>query len=87
MVPFGIGGEWYPSVGYIISPITISQWERNKYLDMSDFVDNVCSNGEFLNLVNHIYSHQVEEEKYSKEEIIAKYKEFIEAMYSANKKN
>ena len=84
MVPFGIGGEWYPSIGYIISPITISQWESTKHLEVSDFVDNVCSSEEFLNLVNHIYLHQVEDKKYSKDEIIKSYKKFIKEMYIAN---
>jgi len=86
LVPFGIGGVWYPSIGYIISPITISQWECIKHLEVSDFVNNVCSSEEFLNLVNHIYLHQVENEKYSKEEIVKSYKEFIKEMYVANKK-
>lgn len=86
LVPVGIGGDWYPSIGYIISPITISQWECIKHLEVSDFVNSVCSSEEFLNLVNHIYLHQVEKEKYSKEEIIKSYKKFIEEMYVANKK-
>ena len=34
----------------------------------------------------HIYLHQVEKEKYSKEKIIKTYKEFMEEMYIVNKR-
>lgn len=82
MVPFGIGGEWYHSVGYIISPVTMKQWEHNKHLEREAFVDLICESDEFLNLIEHVYLHQIEEEKYSKEEIAQKYKEFIGEMHS-----
>lgn len=87
MVPFGIDGEWYHSIGYIISPVTIHQWERNKHLEVDAFVDLVCTSDEFINMVNHVYLYQIEKEKYSKEEIIKKYRDFIREMYTNNKKN
>lgn len=86
-VPFGIDGEWYHSIGYIISPVTISQWESNKHLGAGDFVDSVCAGEEFINLVDYVYLHQIEEKKYSKEEITNHYKGFIEEIYTINKKN
>lgn len=61
MVPFGIGGEWYHSVGYIISPVTMKQWEYNKHLERANFVDLICESDEFLNLIEHVYLHQIEE--------------------------
>lgn len=85
-VPFGIDGEWYHSIGYIISPVTIPQWKSNKHLEPDAFVDSVCAGDEFRNLVNHVYSHQVEEKKYSEEEIISCYKGFLKEIYTINKK-
>jgi len=87
IVPFGIAGEWYPSIGYIISPVTISQWESTGHLKVDDFVNDICSREEFSNLVNHVYVHQADEKKYSKEEIIKTYEKLIEDMYIAKKKN
>lgn len=84
-VPFGIDGEWYPSVGYTISPVTIKQWKNNKHLKKSEFTDVICASEEFSNLVNYVYDHQLEENKYSKKEINEKYKELIGKMYDANK--
>ena len=82
MVPFGIGGEWYYSIRYIISPVTIKQWECNKHLDENAFVSLVCASDEFINLINHVYNYQIEKGKYTKEEITEKYREFIGEMYS-----
>lgn len=87
LVPFGITGEWYPSIGYIISPVTIPQWKSSGHLEVDDFVSNICSGEEFLNLVNHVYAHQIEKEKYSREDIIKNYKKLIKDIYTANKKN
>ena len=81
-VPVGVGGERFNSEGYIISPITIKQWESNKHLGISAFTDLICANEEFLNLVEYVYIHQVEKGKYSKDEIINRYRDFIEEMYS-----
>lgn len=86
-VPFGIFGEWHSSIGYIVSPITICQWESTEHLKMDDFVSKICSTEEFSNLVNHVQANQIEEAKYSKEEIIKRYKKLMRDMYSANKKN
>jgi hypothetical protein len=85
VVPFGIEGEWDNGIGYIISPVTTKQWESNKHLERNAFVDWICDSDEFLNLVDHVYAHQVEKDKYSKEEISKKYREFIEEMYSNSK--
>lgn len=85
LVPFGIDGEWYHSIGYIISPVTIKQWESNKHLDKNNFVDLICFSDEFLNLVNYVYDHQIEKNKYSKEKILNRYREFIEEMYLISK--
>ena len=85
LVPFGIDGEWRRSIGYIISPFTIKQWESNKHLERNAFVELICTSDEFLNLVDHVYAHQVEEDKYTKEEILKRYREFIEGMYSNSK--
>ncbi len=85
MVPFGIAGEWY-YIGYIISPITIYQWESARHLKEDDFVSDICSREEFLNLVNHVYAHQIEGKKYSKEEIIKNYEKLIKDMYEINKR-
>lgn len=87
IVPFGIAGEWYPSIGYIISPVTISQWQSTGHLKVDDFVNDICSREEFSNLVNYVYVHQADEKKYSKEEIIKTYEKLIEDMYIAKKKN
>ena len=85
MVPFGIAGEWY-YIGYIISPITIYQWESARHLKKDDFVSDICSREEFLNLVNHVYAHQIEGEKHSKEKIIKNYKKLIKDMYEINQR-
>ena len=85
-VPFGIEGEWFSGAGYIISPITISQWESIGHLEVDDFVSNICSREDFSNLVNHVYEHPIEKNKYSKEEIKECYEEFIRDIYKENKK-
>jgi len=87
MVPFGIGGEHYSSVGYIISPITISQWESFGHLEINDFITHICSGEEFLNLVNHVYNYQIEKCKYSEEEIKKNYEKIVRDIYVSNKKN
>lgn len=83
-IPFGIDGKWYRSVGYIISPVTIKQWEDNKHLEIDEFVDLICAYDEFSNLVKHVYDHQLEQGKYSEGEIADKYREFIREIYIAN---
>lgn len=81
LVPFGIDGEWYHSTGYIISPITITQWENNKHLDEEAFLNLICASEEFKGVVEHVYLHQVEANKYSKEEVESKYREFVREIY------
>lgn len=85
-VPFGIDGEWLSGAGFIISPITVSQWESIGHLEVDDFVSNICSREDFSNLVNHVYEHPIGKNKYSKEEIKECYEEFIRDIYKENKK-
>lgn len=84
-IPFGVGGEWYSSAGNVISPITVPQWENAKHLEKDKFVEHLCSKEEFFKLVDYVNANQVEEGKYSKEEIIGKYKDFLKDIYIANK--
>ena len=85
-MPFGIDGEWFNREGCIISPVTIKQWESNKHLEKSAFTDLICGSDEFLNLVEYVYAYQIEEDKYSKDEISKRYREFIEEIYSNSKR-
>ncbi len=82
IVPFGIDGEWFNRVGCIISPVTIKQWESNKHFEKSVFTDLICGSDEFLKLVEHVYVHQIEKDRYSKVEISKRYREFVEDLYS-----
>lgn len=81
LVPFGIVGEWYHGTGYIISPITIAQWEQNKHMKEDDFVNLICTSKEFGELINHVYVHQVEENKFSEKEVESKYEELVREIY------
>ena len=81
MVPFGIDGEWYRCSGYIISPFTVKQWKNNKHLDEEKFVEFICKSDEFSNLVDHVFVHQLENDKFTKEAIENKYRKFIREMY------
>lgn len=89
LVPFGIYGEEYSSIGYIISPFTLAQWNENKCLSVDKFTEVICESMEFQNLLNHTYEHQIKDRKNSKEVIKGKYIELIRELYSysANKHN
>lgn len=84
MVPFGVDGEWYPSIGYIIAPFTIEQWENNKHLPADKFEKTICESKEFQNLINHTYEHQVQSGKHSKEDIRKRYIDLIRELYNSN---
>lgn len=86
-VPFGIGGMRYSGIGYIISPVTIKQWEVNKYLKEDVFVETICSCQEFSNLLDYVYEHQREAGKYSKQKIKEEYERFIREMYRIMKED
>lgn len=86
-MPFGIYRDWRSSLGYIISPITIPQWEYFKNLELDDVINNICSKEEFINLVDYVYENQFELGNYTKEEITDSYKLFIEDLYKTNKNN
>lgn len=89
-VPFGVGGVSYSETGYIISPITINQWETNKYLKEDQFVEVICSCKEFSNLLNYVYENQLgqpEGGKYTKQKIKEGYESFIREMYRIMKED
>ena len=87
-IPFGIMGErYYPSIGYIISPVTIKQWEDYKQLGADRLVEIISSCLEFSSLVDYVYEHQLKKGKYSKEEIRKCYKEFMREMYEICKED
>lgn len=81
MVPFGIDGEWYQSIGYIIAPFTIEQWENNKHLSSDGFQKAICESKAFQNLINHTFEHQLQSGKHSKEDIREKYIDLIRELY------
>lgn len=81
MVPFGIDGEWYQSIGYIIAPFTIEQWENNKHLSSDGFEKAICESKAFQNLINHTFEHQLQSGKHSKEDIREKYINLIRELY------
>lgn len=81
LVPFGVDGEWYPSIGYIIAPFSIEQWENNKHLPIDEFEQVICESKEFQNLINHTYEHQIQNVKNSKEDIRKRYIELIRELY------
>lgn len=86
-IPFGMGGMEYSNAGYIISPITIKQWDNNKHLEEDKFVEVICSCKEFSNLLDYVYEHQLEAGKYSKQKIKESYESFIREMYRIMKED
>ena len=80
-VPFGVDGEWYPSIGYIIAPFSIEQWENNKHLPIDEFEQKICDSIEFQNLINHTYEYQIQNLKNSKETIRKRYIDLIRELY------
>lgn len=86
-VPFGIAGIEYSKTGYIISPVTINQWDDNKHLEEEAFIETICSSKEFENLVDHVYRYPFEKDKYYKKDIGEKYKEFTREIYRIMKED
>ena len=86
-VPLGTGGVRYSDMRYIISPITIKQWDNNKHLEEDKFVEVICSCKEFSNLLDYVYEHQLEAGKYSKQKIKESYESFIREMYRIMKED
>lgn len=86
-VPFGLGGIGYSDMRYIISPITIKQWDNNKHLEEDKFVEAICSCKEFSNLLDYVYEHQLEAGKYSKQKIKEEYERFTREMYRIMKED
>lgn len=86
-VPLGLGGIGYSDGRYIISPITIKQWDNNKHLEEDKFVEVICSCKEFSNLLDYVYEHQLEAGKYSKQKIKESYESFIREMYRIMKED
>lgn len=80
-MPDGIKGEWDPGTGYIISPITIIQWKQYNSQECDAFVDLVCVDFDFSNLIDYVYNHQFKEKEYSKKEIEETYKKLIRDIY------
>lgn len=86
-VPLGLGGIGYSDGRYIISPVTIKQWDNNKHLEEDKFVEVICSCKEFSNLLDYVYEHQLEAGKYSKQKIKESYESFIREMYRIMKED
>ena len=86
-VPLGTGGVRYSDGRYIISPITIKQWDNNKHLEEDKFVEAVCSCKELSNLLDYVYEHQLESGKYSKQKIKEEYERFIREIYRIMKED
>ena len=83
-VPENISGIKFSEIGYIISPITIKQWENNKCLEEDKFVEVICTGKEFSNLVDYVYRNQlgkIEGEKYTKQKIKEDYENFTREVY------
>lgn len=77
----------HESTSYIISPVTIKQWETNKNLEENKFVEMICSCKEFLNLVDYVYEHQLEAGKYMKQKIKEEYERLIREQYRIMKED
>lgn len=84
VVPFGVDGDGFRGNGYIISPVTLEQWEQHRHLNRDGFIDQICAGAAFANLVDHVYKHsfcQLEKEEIENEEIENEYKKFIGELY------
>lgn len=82
VVPFGVDGEWYRSIGYIIAPFTVEQWENNRHLSIDEFEKTICESKEFQNLISYTFEHQMQGGKYSREDIRKRYIDLIRELYS-----
>lgn len=86
-VPFGIDGEYYPSIGYLIAPFTIEQWENNKHLPIDEFEKTIRESKEFQNLINHTFENQIKRGSHSKEDIRGTYIDLIRELYDVANEN
>lgn len=86
-VPFGIDGEWYRSIGYLIAPFTIEQWENNKHLPIDEFEKTIRESKEFQNLINHTFENQIKRGSHSKEDIRGTYIDLIRELYDVANEN
>ena len=74
--------------GYPIALPAVSEVCRISLITVM-LLTGICDQQERIQVTGstrHIYLHQVEKEKYSKEKIIKTYKEFMEEMYIVNKR-
>ena len=89
-VPETLSGMQRLNDSYIISPVTVNQWEANKYLKEDTFVEVICSCKEFSNLLDYVYENQLgqpEGGKYTKQKIKEGYENFIREMYHIMKED
>lgn len=82
-VPFGIGGDWHRSKGYIISPVTSIQWEKYALLSKEQFIESISNSEEFQRLVKYVYEHQLDKCNNSQEKIREEYIRLIGDIYDA----
>ena len=80
-VPDSIKGERIYCYAYIISPITIRQWDEYHHLEYQEFLEKICSSVEYCNLIDYVYKNQFEKKKYSKEEIEQMYGKLIKEIW------
>lgn len=80
-VPFGIGGDWHRSKGYIISPVTSIQWEKYALLSKEQFIESISNSEEFQRLVKYVYEHQLDKCNNSQEKIREEYIRLIGDIY------
>ena len=81
-VPFGIGGDWHRSKGYIISPVTSIQWEKYALLSKEQFIESISNSEEFQRLVKYVYEHQLDKCNNSQEKIREEYIRLIGDIYN-----
>lgn len=86
-VLFGVDGDFLYRSGYLISPVTIKQWEQTKHLPKEQFVDVICNCTEFHNLVDYVLEHSVckENNQCTKERIEEEYRKFTRELYEVGK--
>ena len=82
-VPFGIGGDWHRSKGYIISPVTSIQWEKYALLSKEQFIESISNSEEFQRLVKYVYEHQLDKCNNSQKKIREEYIRLIGDIYNA----
>lgn len=86
-VPLSIDMKLYPSIGYLIAPFTIEQWENNKHLPIDEFEKIVCESKEFQNLINYTFENQIKSGSHSKEDIRETYIDLVRELYDVANEN